>query len=104
MTEQRNHFKFVCGPSGHRAICEMNGETMRGVTAITMSADLNGITTVTVRYINCDIEFEVDGFHNTDVTDITDDCRRYVRIPVAEVDGMSNEDFVRRVRSEAGMK
>lgn len=100
---QRNKFTLKCGPTGHRADVRMNGETIRGCQAITLSADLKGLTTVTVRYINCDVEFEADGFLHTEVTDITDAERRFVRIPASEIDGISYEDYVRRVRSAGGV-
>lgn len=84
MTEPRNTFKVKIPANGHGGSIEMNGEPLRNVQAISLSADMKGLTTVEVRFTACEVAWEADEMVWVNVTDLTDTNKRYVRIPSDE--------------------
>lgn len=84
MTAPRNTFKVKIPANGHGSTIELNGEPLRNVQAIALSADMQGITTVDVRFTACHVEWEADEMVWVNVTDLTDTSKRYVRFPTDE--------------------
>lgn len=104
--ESRNSFKVKIPANGHAGDIEMNGEPLRNVQAIKLSADLKGVTTVEVRFTACEIAWEVDEMVWVNVTDLTDTNKRYVRIPIDEYIESSNSgvDMDRLVRERSALE
>lgn len=100
---ERNKFKFKSsGPLG-RGTVELNGAPLRNIRRIAMTGDVTGITTVELTLTGCETEWEADEMVYVNVTDITDDSKRYVRIPVDDYLEMWNAgvDMGRHVRELA---
>lgn len=74
--------KITTGPHGRKTVLEIDGQPVTHATSFTLHSDTHSATTLTVEYINLDVEVEAlvptDGFNAENKT--------YKRVTLAAVD------------------
>ena len=70
--------RITSGPAGRNSVLEIDGEKVTNAHAFTLSADCDGLTTLTVQYANVDVEVEA----LVETTAFESKSRQYKRVMV----------------------